>query len=227
MENITVGANAREVTGTKGAEDLRREGRIPAIIYGGKEPTPVSVTLHDIRHAIYTPNFHTLSIDLDGEQITCILKDVQFHPITDAVIHVDFLRLEEGKKVKVEVPLHLTGIAAGIKTGGKLTQKLRRVLIKATPEHLVDALTLDVTELTLGHSMRIRDIVPGEGIEILNSPSIPVAGVEIPRALKSAEAEAAVPEGAEAVAAGEKVEGEAPKDEAAKKAPKKKEEHKK
>jgi large subunit ribosomal protein L25 len=140
-------------------------------------------------------------LNLDGNQVRCIIKDVQFHPVTDNVVHIDFLQLMEGRKMKVEIPLKFSGIAEGIKAGGKLIPKMRRVQVKVAPEHLVDELVLDVTELKLGDSMRIKDIEVGEGVEILNSPGIPVVTVEIPRALKSTEAEAA--KEAEAAAEGD------------------------
>jgi large subunit ribosomal protein L25 len=191
METIVIKADKRSANGTKAASDVRRSGLVPAIIYGDKDPIPVSVDMHEARHAIYTPHFHVVRLTVDDTQIRCIVKDVQFHPVTDNVVHIDFLQLIEGRKMKVEIPLKFSGISEGIKAGGKLMPKIRRVQIKAAPEHLVDEIVLDVTELKLGDSMRIRDIVTGEGVEILNSPGIPVVTVDIPRALKSIEAEAA------------------------------------
>jgi large subunit ribosomal protein L25 len=201
METIVIKADKRSANGTKAASDIRRNGLVPAIIYGDKESTPVSVNMHEARHAIYTPNFHVVRLNLDGNQVRCIIKDVQFHPVTDNVVHIDFLQLMEGRKMKVEIPLKFSGIAEGIKAGGKLIPKMRPVQVKVAPEHLVDELVLDVTELKLGDSMRIKDIEVGEGVEILNSPGIPVVTVEIPRALKSTEAEAA--KEAEAAAEGD------------------------
>jgi len=211
MENILVPAQKRETVGSKGAADVRRQGMIPAIIYGGKEPVPVSVKLHDVRHAIYTPDFHKVDVDLDGTKVTCILKEVQFHPVTDRVTHIDFLQLEQGTPVKVEVPIRFNGTAAGIKAGGKLIQKIRKVKIKATPEHLVNEVSMDVTELKLGQSLRVRDIQMEEGVEILNTPGIPVVSVQIPRVLKVEEPTVAEGAAAETPAAeGEdKAKGEA------------------
>jgi len=208
METIVIQAEKRTVAGTKGAADTRRKGRVPAIIYGDQEPIAVSVDMHEVRHAIYTPNFHVVGVNLDGDNMRCIIKDVQFHPVTDNVLHIDFLRLVEGHKIKVEIPLKFTGISEWIKAGGKLIPKVRRVKIKVAPEHLVDELVLDVTELNLGDSMRVKDIQAGEGIEILNTPGIPVVSVEIPRALKSIEAEAAKVAEAEGEATGEEATSE-------------------
>ncbi len=109
MENLVIPAQKRSTSGTKGAEDTRRSGFIPAVIYGGIEPVSVSVNLHEARHAIYTPDFHRVFVEVDGDKVLCILKEIQYHPITDAVIHIDFLRLEEGRKVKIEVHPHRAG----------------------------------------------------------------------------------------------------------------------
>lgn len=219
MENIVIAAQKRTDSGTKEATLLRRAGRIPAVIYGDKEPVSVSVTLQDVRHAIYTPDFRRVSVDLDGSQLECILKDVQYHPVTDAVIHIDFMRLVEGQQVKVEVPIRFDGVSVGIKAGGKLIQKMRRVKIKTSSENLVDEVFVDVTNLNLGQSVRVRDIQLPENVEILNSPGIPIATVGIPRALKGPDdvktaaapgATAAVPEAAKKAAEPAK-KAEAPK----------------
>jgi large subunit ribosomal protein L25 len=206
MENIVIPARKRELKGTKGAVSTRRTGSIPAVIYGGQEPVAVSVSLHDARHAIYTPDFHRVLVDVEGDQVSCILKEVQYHPITDDVIHIDFLRLAEGQKVKVDVPVRFIGQSVGLKAGGKLIQKLRKIKIKTTPEKLMHEIVVDVTDLSLGQSVRIRDIKLEEGVEILNSPGIPVASVGIPRALKGPEevapAAAATPAAGAAPAAG-------------------------
>jgi large subunit ribosomal protein L25 len=223
MEKIVIPAQSREVAGTRGATAARREGFIPAVIYGGKEPVTVNVRLHDVRHAIYSPDFHRVKVQLDGEDIPCILREVQYHPITDDVIHIDFLRLVDGTKVKVEVPVKFTGQSIGLKAGGKLIQKLRRIKIKATPDHLVDEITLDVTNLELGQSVRIRDVQLGDHVEILNSPGIPVASVGIPRALKGPEETAPAAATAEATPEAAAATGDAakkaPAGDAAKKAP--------
>jgi len=115
---------------------------------------------------------------------------MQFHPVTDEVIHLDFVELVDKQKVTLEVPLRFTGTAPGVKVGGKLMTLLRRVKIKVAPENIVDHLNVSIEELNLGFSVRIRDIDVPEGVEILNSPALPVGSVEVPRALRSAEAEA-------------------------------------
>ena len=186
MEVVAVTGQARADLGKKSAKAAKREGMIPAVLYGGEEVIHFTTTHKNVKDLVYTPQFKLAEITIDGKSYTCILKDIQFHPLTDEVIHLDFRELVEGTPVKVDVPLHFSGVSKGVKSGGKLMQKLRRLRIKTVPEQLVDHVLVDVTSLDMNQSIRVRDIEPGEGIEIINSPGIPVATVEIPRALRSA-----------------------------------------
>ncbi len=119
------------------------------------------------------------------------MKDLQFHPVTDEIMHIDFIELVSGKKVKAEVPIRITGSSPGVKVGGKLLQNMRKVKIYATPEELVDSMTVNVSKLELGHAVRVRDLQASAGVEILSVGATPIATVEIPRALRSAMQEAA------------------------------------
>lgn len=203
MQTLSIAGAQREGRGKKAAKLLRREGKVPCVLYGSGKNTHFSVEDHTLRDLIYTPDFKMVELDIDGTKTNCILKNVQFHPVSDEVEHVDFLSLSEGKKVKVEVPVRFTGNAPGLRSGGKLIQKLRRVKIKTTPEHLVDELILDIGKLGLGQTIRVRDIQVGEEIELLNNLSIPVASIEVPRALRSASAEDEEGEGEEGTEGGE------------------------
>ena len=167
---------------------MRSTGHIPAELYGGDGNNHFTVEIKDIKQLIYTPDFQLANIHLEGKQHKAILKDVQFHPITDEVLHIDFQELVEDRKLKVEVPVIFEGVSPGVKAGGKLIQLMRKVKIKAFPKDLIDNVKLDISETNLGQSVRIRDIQVPDTIEIMNSPSIPVASIEIPRALKSAKA---------------------------------------
>jgi len=207
MESVAIKAVSRDEVRTKGARATRAAGKIPAVVYGGGTVSHVSVDHNELRHAVYTPAFKLIDLDLDGKHVSCIIKDIQFHPVTEAIVHVDFLQLVPGKSIKVEVPVRFEGISPGLSEGGKLVQKMRRIAIKTTPEHLVDELVIDVSELMLGFSVRVSDAIVGEGIEVLNTPNIPVASVEVPRALKTEEEEAEELAAAEAESA-EGAEGE-------------------
>jgi large subunit ribosomal protein L25 len=191
MEVVAIKGQARTGKGKSQAKTIRKEGLVPGVMYSSEGNTHFSVEPFDLKPLIYTPAFKLAELELDGNKTKCILKDVQFHPVTDEVLHVDFMVVEPGRTIKVEVPVAYTGVAPGVKTGGKLVKKLRKVKIKAQAENLVDSMTLDISSLQLGQSIRVRDIQPKEGIEIMNASGIPVASVEIPRALKSAEAAAA------------------------------------
>ena len=138
---------------------------------------------------IYTPDFKVAEITLDGVAHRCIIKEVQFHPVSEKILHIDFLKLEADRPVQVEVPVRFEGSSPGVKVGGTLQQTLRRVKIKTTPENLVDQLFVDISDLELGHSARVRDLKVPNGIEVMNASGIPVVSVVVPRALRSATAE--------------------------------------
>ncbi len=190
METIAVDTQSRDAVGTKSAKEVRRNGRIPAVLYGAEDPIHFSVTEKGVKQLIYTPDFKLAELQVDGKTIKAIVKEVQYHPVTDEIVHIDFLQLVDGRKIKVEVPIRFKGNSPGVRAGGKLQQAVRRVKIKTTPDKLIDSVMLDISDLELGQSIRIRDIEPSDGIEIINSPGIPVATIEIPRALRSATAAA-------------------------------------
>ena len=188
METIAITGQSRTGLGKKPSKDLRNDGRIPCVLYGGQDVVHFSVTLNDVKNLIYTPDFRVASLTVDGTTYRCIVKDYQLHPLTSNLTHIDFLSLVDGQKVKLEVPVRTKGVSPGVKLGGKLQQKLRRVKVKTLPEEMVTELFIDISPLDLGQSLRVRDIQVPAGIELLNSPSIPVVTIEIPRALRSAAA---------------------------------------
>lgn len=191
MEVVAISGQLRTALGKAAAKAVRKEERIPCVIYGGGEAIHFTVAEKDVRDLIYTPDFKVADVTVSGKSYRCFVKDVQWHPVTDKITHLDFLRLIDGAPVKVEIPLRFKGVSPGVKNGGKLLQKLRRVKIKTTPEHLINEMCIDISQLELGQSIRVRDIDSAhENIEVLNSPGVPVASVEVPRALRSATAAA-------------------------------------
>lgn len=188
MEVVNIQGAVRSTKGKSDAKNIRKQGLVPAVIYGTEGNIHLTLSPKDMKPLIYTPKFKLAEVNVDGTDHKCIVKDVQFHPVSDEILHIDFMKLEEGRTLKVEVPVTFSGAAPGVKTGGKLVKKLRNVKIKTTPEALVESMDLDVSELELGHSIRVRDISQIEGVEIMNSPGVPVASVETPRALRSANA---------------------------------------
>jgi large subunit ribosomal protein L25 len=190
MQTITISGKTRSAVGKVASKADRVAGTIPCVMYAGNEVVHFTSTLSELRGILYTPKFYKAILDIDGTKHEALLKDVQVHPVTEAIRHVDFHKLTPGKEVTVEIPVHITGTAVGVREGGKLLIKVRKLKVRATLETLRSSIDVDVTNLKLGQSIKIKDI-PDQGVHILNSPSIPVASVEIPRALKSAVTEAA------------------------------------
>ncbi len=189
MESIAITGNPRNELGKKSSRMARREGQTPCVIYAsGQDNVHFAAETSNFKELIYTPDFKIADISVSGSNYKCIVKDIQFHPVTDEILHIDFLQLVDGRSMKVEIPVRFKGIAPGTKAGGKLTQKLRRVKVKTTPEHLTDELYVDITQLDLGQSVKVRDIELKDGMELETSPGIPVASVIVPRALRSAQA---------------------------------------
>lgn len=184
METIAIEGIKRTDIGKKATKAVRSEGLIPCVVYGGEDCVHFTVTQKAVKGLIYTPNFYKAGITVDGKTYEAIIKDIQFHPVTDAILHIDFLKLIPGAVVKTEIPVRTTGVASGVKEGGKLMMKIRKLKVKSTPEQLQDVITIDVSNLALGQSFKVRDIVD-TGMEIMVSPAIPIASVEVPRTLRA------------------------------------------
>ena len=188
MTSVEIQGNTRSEFGKKGSKVDRNNGNIPAVMYGGNDVIHFTVTPAAVKHLIYTPDFKLADLEIDGKHYRAILKSVQFHPVTDQILHIDFLRLIDKTPIKVEIPLRFKGVSPGVKVGGKLIQQLRKIKIKTTPEFLVDELKADISKLELGQALRVREVIIPNGVEIINNPATPVALIEIPRALKAAAA---------------------------------------
>ena len=190
MQTITISGKARTNVGKVATKADRAAGNVPCVMYAGNEVVHFTTTLSELRGILYTPNFYKAIINIDGTIHEALLKDVQMHPITEEIRHIDFHKLTQGVPVTVEIPIRIVGQSPGVKEGGKLLVKVRKVKVKSTPENLKDAIDIDISELKLGQSFKVRDIKES-GFEILNSPAIPLVSIEITRALKSAATEAA------------------------------------
>ena len=186
MQSVQVSGEVRENLGKKFSKASRREGLVPAVLYGSGDPVHFTIKPLDVRALVYSPEFKLAELSVGGNSYKAIVKDYQFHPVTDALRHIDFLALEDGHPVKVQVPVSFVGTSPGVRSGGKLQVSVRRVKIKTTPENLVDKVVLDISNLELGAAIRVRDIEPMEGVEIMNPGGTPIATVEVPRALRSA-----------------------------------------
>ena len=187
MVTVKVNGTPRNEFGKKATSDVRRAGLVPCVLYGPhKDNVHFTVKPHDVRDLVYTGDFKLAELDIDGKTHRCIVKDVDFDPVKDTIQHMDFLLLDDGQTVKVEVPLRFTGTSPGVRNGGKFIQSVRKVKIKTRVETLVDELFADISGLKLGESLRIRDINAVDGVEIMNPGALPVASVVVPRSLKSA-----------------------------------------
>ncbi len=187
MKTITINAEPRQDLGKKGTKALRKKDHVPCIIYGGSENIHFSAHKNTFRNIVYTPDFQKVDIVVEGKTYSTLLKDLQFHPVTDKLLHLDFQEMVPDRPIIADIPIKLTGLATGVKAGGKLMLNLRKVRIKASPDKLVDEISLDVSHLELGKSVRVRDI-DLSNVEFISSPNLPIATVEITRALRAAQA---------------------------------------
>ena len=186
MKSLEVIGFKRANLGKVEAKQLRQETNVPCVLYGGTEQLHFHTPAFLFRDLIYSGEVHTVALTVDGKKYKCILQDVQFHPVNEQILHVDFLELLDDKIVKIEIPVKLVGTAVGVIKGGKLVTKLKKVTVKALPANLPDFIEVDVTSLEVGKSVKVSDVKLGN-YTIVNSKSIPLASVVSTRELKQAE----------------------------------------
>lgn len=187
MKTITIEGQLRSEFGKKATRQVRSEGQVPCVIYGGAETVSFSAPAAAFKSLIYTPDFQLAEIKLGSKTYKCVLKDKQFDVVTDELAHVDFLELVEDKPVSVTLPIRITGQSEGVKAGGKLVVKIKALKVKALPKYLRENIEVNIDNLQLNGNIRVEDVV-AENIEILNSPRIPIASVVMTRQLRQEEA---------------------------------------
>lgn len=185
MKSVTIKGELRTSLGKKDAKKLRAAEKAPAVLYGGGETTHFSVDFSELRQLIYTPSVYLINIELDGKTHTAIMQDMQWHPVDEVVLHVDFLEISNDKPVKIEIPIKIKGQAEGTKSGGKLSTNQRRLKVKALPGNLPDVIEIDVTKLLLGQSIKVADLNV-ENVEFLDPKSNVIVSVITTRAARSA-----------------------------------------
>lgn len=190
MNTITIEGQLRTEFGKKATRQIRSQEAVPAVIYGGAKEINFSAPAKAFKSLVYTPEFMLVEVKVDGNTYKCILKDLQFDKVSDALIHVDFLELVDDKKVIATLPLNFTGTSKGVKDGGKLIIKMKSLKVKTLPKYLKENITVDITSLELNGNIRVED-VKADNMEVMNSPRIPVASVVLTRQLKQEEAAAA------------------------------------
>ncbi|MEN8117148.1 MAG: 50S ribosomal protein L25/general stress protein Ctc [Bacteroidota bacterium] len=205
MKSVLLKGDLRTSVGKKDTKKLRAEEKAPAVLYGGEKPIHFSVSFGELRKLVYTPNVFLIDLEINGETHKAIMQDIQWHPVDEQVLHVDFLKIQVDKPIKIEVPINVSGHAIGIKAGGKLNTSLRRIKVKALAADLPDTIEIDVTDLEIGQSIKIADL-DVKSVEFLDDKSNVVVSVSITRAAKSAGGEeelAGDEEGAEDTEGGE------------------------
>ena len=186
MKSFDLKGTARTEVGKKSTNELRKNNGIPCILYGiEKEAKAFAVTVDAVRKLVYTPDIHFVNLTIDGVECKAVLKDIQFHPVKDTILHMDFLQIVEDKAIVMEVPTILTGLAAGVKLGGKLQQAIRKIKVKAVYANIPEKLVVDVTELALGKSIKVGEL-SFEGIELVTPAQTVVCSVAATRASREA-----------------------------------------
>jgi large subunit ribosomal protein L25 len=190
MKSIAISGSVRQNVGKRDAKGLRYDGQVPAVLYGGTTQTHLSVSAADLKAVLYTADVVIVELNFDGKSVRAIVQDAQFHPLTDLVTHIDFLELFDDKEVSLNIPIKLTGTSPGVRLGGKLVQKLRKLRVKALPNNLPQVIEVPMESLEVGKSFRV-DQVKLENAKVLNNADDTIVSVIMSRALRQAETEAA------------------------------------
>jgi len=196
MKEINVKAQNREAVGKKASKLLRKEGMVPCNLYGEKKDEnglPVALSFAasaaELRKAVYTPHVYVVNLDIEGQAHKAIIKELQFHPTTDALLHADFFEVSEDKAITVGIPVKLNGLAQGVRDGGKLNLSIRKINVTAPYKQIPEVLNIDVTELQLGKAIKVGQL-SFDGLQIATSPEVIVCSVKATRASRSAAAAA-------------------------------------
>ena len=190
MKSITIQGAKRENVGKKSTQALRDAELVPCVVYGGAEPINFSAEEKSFKKLVYTPDAHTVELVIDGETVPAVLQDIQFHPITDRILHVDFYQLSDDKPVIMEVPVKITGRSKGVVAGGVLRQSYRKLKVKAIPANLPDEIVVDVTPLRIGNKFYV-EALKNEKYTFMHPDNAVVVAVKMSRnAMKNGAAQA-------------------------------------
>nr|WP_299070851.1 50S ribosomal protein L25/general stress protein Ctc [uncultured Allomuricauda sp.] len=199
MKSITIKGSQRESVGKVSTKALRNAGKVPCVLYGGDKPLHFSADELAFRHLVYTPNAHTAVIELeDGQKLKAVLQDIQFHPVTDKILHIDFYQLFQDKPVTINIPIRLEGNSPGVRNGGRLLFRKRKLSIKALPDLLPDFITIDISNLRIGGTIAVETLL-SDDYTILHPDSTAVVQVKASRTSVDDEEEEEETEGAEGV----------------------------
>lgn len=180
MKSVAMSGSSRANVGKKDAKQLRVQGNVPCVLYGGPEQVSFSVPEKQFKPLVYTPDAHIVDLDVNGKKYQAILQDLQTHPVTDKIIHADFVEIVSGKPVTLSLPVKTTGTAPGVKAGGKLLKKLRRLTVKGTIDKMPESITLDISEMNIGNAVLVRDMKV-DGLAFLNPGNSTIITCQVTR----------------------------------------------
>jgi large subunit ribosomal protein L25 len=213
MKTIEIKGSIRNELGKKSSKAIRKEGNVPCVIYGKEKNIHFHAHENSFKNLVYTHEAHLVKLNLEGQEISAVLKDMQFHPVTDRILHADFVQIFDNKPVIIDVPVTITGDSVGVKAGGKLIVKRRHLKVRGLANNLPEELVIDVTDLAIHHSIKVGDLA-FDKIELIDPKITAVVTIATSRvALKTEEEEAAEAAAAAAAAEGAEVSAEAPADE--------------
>ena len=183
MKTLEIIGYKRANLGKSESKKLREEGNVPCVIYGGEEQVHFYAPMILFRPLVYSADIYFVELNIEGKIYNCILQDIQFHPVSEMILHVDFMELHDDKPIKMQVPVKFFGDSPGIRAGGKLMINTRTLLVRALPKDMPESIDLDISEITLGMTIKVKE-VETDNFEIQNSPQVSIASVSIPRAAK-------------------------------------------
>ena len=187
MKSISINGSQREIVGKKATKALRNAGQVPCVLYGGDKPLHFSAPELAFKKLVYTPDAHTVAITLDsGETLNAIMQDIQFHPVTDRIIHIDFYQIFENKEITMEIPIRIVGSSKGVMNGGNLRTPYRKLKVKAIPSNLPDFIEVDITPLKIGSKLYITEL-ENDAYKFLHPDNTVVAQVRMSRNAAKAE----------------------------------------
>ncbi|NQW42551.1 MAG: 50S ribosomal protein L25/general stress protein Ctc [Bacteroidetes bacterium] len=187
MKTVALTGESRPTLGTKDARALRNEGKVPCVLYGGKEHLHFFVYAPDFKALVYTPNTYKVQLTIEGKKHLAILQDMQFHPVNETIIHADFLAIDEVKPVVLSIPIKVAGISPGVRAGGKLIQKIQRIKVRSIVGNIPDYVEVNIDALDLGQSIKVKEIsIPN--VEILDAQENAVISVKMTRNVVKEEA---------------------------------------
>jgi len=190
MKSVSISGSSRANVGKRDSKDLRNAGQVPCVLYGGKEQFHFSAPYNDFSPLVYTPNVYTVNLTIDGKEYKALMQDIQFDPVNDKILHIDFLLLHEDKHVVIDLPVRIEGTSVGVRQGGKLLTPVRKLKVRALPKNLPDSIPVNVENLGIGQTVKVAEIQK-EGVQFLDTPNMVVATVRMTRNVAAATAEAA------------------------------------